>query len=116
NSTVFDFVNEDQHAEGFNNIFDWLQGRAAGLTFQRDNSGVNIPYIRNSQAKLYLDEIQTDPSMISSLPVTNIAMVKIIKGGGLVGDAVAIYTLRGNMKSKTNEKEATKNNSTTIKG
>ncbi|WP_312393084.1 hypothetical protein [Chryseobacterium sp.] len=116
NSTVFDFVNEDQHAEGFNNIFDWLQGRAAGLTFQRDNSGVNVPYIRNSQAKLYLDEVQTDPSMISSLPVTNIAMVKIIKGGGLVGDAVAIYTLRGNMKSKTNEKEATKNNSTTIKG
>ncbi|WP_326984334.1 hypothetical protein VUJ46_07320 [Chryseobacterium sp. MYb264] len=116
NSTIFDFVNEDQHAEGSVNILDWLQGRAAGLTFQKNNSGVSVPYIRGQQAKLYLDEIQTDPSMIASLPPTNIAMVKILKGAGLIGDAVAIYTLKGNMKSKTNEKEAPRNNSTTIKG
>jgi len=116
NSTIFDFVNEDQHAENSTNILDWLQGRAAGLTFQRNNSGINVPYIRGQQAKLYLDEVQTDPSMISSLPVTNIAMVKILKGAGLIGDAVAIYTMRGNMKSKTNEKEASKNNSSVVKG
>lgn len=115
NSTIFDFVNEDQHVGGSNNIFDWLQGRAAGLTFQRDNSGVNVPYIRGSQAKLYLDEVQTDPSMIASLPVTNIAMVKIIKGAGLIGDAVLIYTMKGNMKSKSNESEkATQNNNLAI--
>jgi len=115
NSTIFDFVNEDQHVGGSNNIFDWLQGRAAGLTFQRDNSGVNVPYIRGSQAKLYLDEVQTDPSMIASLPVTNIAMVKIIKGAGLIGDAVLIYTMKGNMKSKSNDSEkATQNNNLAI--
>lgn len=116
NSTVFDFVNEDQHALGSTNILDWLQGRAAGLTFQRNNSGVNVPYIRGQQAKLYLDEVQTDPTMIASLPVGNIAMVKIIKGSGLIGDAVAIYTMRGNMKSKSNEKDVQKNNSAIIKG
>ncbi|SFN03138.1 hypothetical protein SAMN05421594_0493 [Chryseobacterium oleae] len=116
NSTIFDFVNEDQHIAGSNNVLDWLQGRAAGLTFQRNNSGVNVPYIRGQQAKLYLDEILSDPSMIATLPVNNIAMVKIIKGAGLVGDAVAIYTMRGNMKSKSNEKEAPKNNSAVIKG
>lgn len=116
NSTVFDFVNEDQHVAGSNNILDWLQGRAAGLTFQRDNSGVNVPYIRGHQAKLYLNESLTDASMIANLPVSNIAMVKIIKGAGLIGDAVLIYTMKGNMKSKSNEKETPKNNSAVIKG
>ncbi|MGE8556652.1 MAG: hypothetical protein ACN6OB_22245 [Chryseobacterium jejuense] len=116
NSTIFDFVNEDQHAEGMANILDWLQGRAAGLTFQKNNSGVNVPYIRGQQAKLYLDEILTDPSMISTLPINNIAMVKILKGAGLIGDAVAIYTMKGNMKSKNKGKEAPKNNSAIIKG
>ncbi|MEF9479159.1 TonB-dependent receptor plug domain-containing protein [Chryseobacterium sp. 1B4] len=116
NSTVFDFVNEDQHTSGSVNILDWLQGRAAGLTFQRNNTGVNVPYIRGQQAKLYLDEIPTDASMIANLPVDNIAMVKIIKGAGLIGDAVAVYTMRGNMKPKSNEKEAKKNNSAIIKG
>ncbi|MCJ7932516.1 MAG: hypothetical protein MUW56_02485 [Chryseobacterium sp.] len=116
NATVFDFVNEDQHASGSNNILDWLQGRVAGLTFQRNNSGVNVPYIRNQQAKLYLNEMLTDPSMIADLPISNIAMVKILKGSGLIGDAVVVYTMKGNMKSKNNEKEAQKNNSSTIKG
>ncbi|MFS4473639.1 hypothetical protein [Chryseobacterium sp. T20] len=116
NSTIFDFVNEDQNISGSTNILDWLQGRAAGLTFQRNNSGANVPYIRGQQAKLFLDEIPTDPSMIASLSINNIAMVKIIKASGLVGDAVAIYTMRGNMKSKSNEKEVKKNNSSIIKG
>ncbi|MCA6067881.1 hypothetical protein JI747_011870 [Chryseobacterium sp. RG1] len=116
NSTIFDFVNEDQHVAGSNNIFDWLQGRAAGLTFQKDNSGVNVPYIRNSPAKVYLDEMQTDASMIASLPVTNIAMVKIIKGAGLIGDAVLIYTMKGNMKPKITEKATQNNNLAIVKG
>lgn len=116
NSTIFDFVNEDQHIAGSNNILDWLQGRAAGLTFQRNNSGVNVPYIRGQQAKLYLDETPTDPSMIANLPPSNIAMVKILKGAGLIGDAVLIYTMKGNMKSKSSEKETQKNNSSVIKG
>lgn len=116
NSTIFDFVNEDQHAIGSSNILDWLQGRAAGLTFQRNNSGVNVPYIRGQQAKLYLDEVQTDPTMIANLPISNIAMVKIIKESGLVGNAVAIYTMRGDMKSKNDEKKTQNNNSSIVKG
>lgn len=115
-STIFDFVNEDQNTSGSNNILDWLQGRVAGLTFQRDNSGINVPYIRGSKAKLYLDEILTDPSMIASLPTSNIAMVKIIKEGGLIDNAVAIYTMKGNMKPKSNEKQAPNTNSAVIKG
>ncbi|WP_419494904.1 hypothetical protein [Chryseobacterium bernardetii] len=116
NATIFDFVNEDQQTNGAINILDWLQGRAAGLTFQKNNSGISVPYIRGQQAKLYLDEILTDPSMISTLPINNIAMVKVMKGAGLIGDAVAIYTMKGNMKPKNSGKEAPKNNSAVIKG
>lgn len=106
NSTVFDFVNENQNANSSSDIFEWLQGRAAGLTFQRDQSGFNVPYIRNSPAKIYLNEMQTDASAISAIVISDIAMVKILKGAGLIGDAVAIYTRKGNMKSK-NDNSAT---------
>lgn len=116
NSTIFDFVNENQNAAMSSNILDWLQGRAAGLTFQRNNSGENVPYIRGSQAKLYLDEMPADPGMITSIPISNIAMVKIIKESGLVGNAVAIYTMRGDLKSKNNGKETKKNNLAVVKG
>lgn len=100
NSTIFDFINEDQHTGGSYDIFQWLQGRAAGLSFQRDQSGNNVPYIRNAVAKIYLNEMQTDASAISGVSINDIAMVKIIKGAGLIGDAVLIYTKKGNMKSK----------------
>lgn len=116
NSTIFDFVNEDQRAAGANNILDWLQGKVAGVTLQRNNSGINVPYIRNKPAKLYLDEMITDPAMITSIPVSNIAMVKVIKNSGLLGDAVAIYTMKGDLQSKNTGKEATKANSAIIKG
>lgn len=100
NSTIFDFINENQNTNTSINILEWLQGRAAGLTFQRDQSGNNVPYIRNSQAKLYVDEMQTDANAVSSIAIGDIAMVKILKGAGLIGDAVLIYIKKGNMKSK----------------
>lgn len=48
-----------------------------------------------------MDEVPMDASMINSTPVSNIAMVKIIKGSGLLGDAVAIYTRRGDIQAAT---------------
>jgi len=97
NATIFDFVNENKDAQTSQNILQWLQGRAAGLTFTMDSSGNYIPSIRGSQASLFLDEMPTDPSMISSLPISSIAMVKVLKNDGLVGNAIAIYTRRGDM-------------------
>jgi hypothetical protein len=56
NSTIFDLINENQDAQASLNIMQWLQGRAAGLTFTMDSSGNYVPSIRGSQAKLYLDD------------------------------------------------------------
>lgn len=113
-ATIFDFVNENQDAATSLNIFEWLQGREAGLTFQRDSSGNLVPLIRNSQANIYLDELKTDATLISTLPISNIAMVKIFKNSGLVSNSVAIYTKRGNMGA-AQEKSTPKNNKTTLK-
>lgn len=115
NATIFDLVNENQDAQTSLNIMQWLQGRAAGLTFTMDSSGNYVPSIRGSQAKLYLDEMPVDASMINSLPVSNIAMVKILKNDGLVGNAVAIYTKRGNMLAAENDKKEL-NNKTILRG
>ena len=96
NENVFDLVNENQDAASFTNILQWLQGRVAGLQIQMQN-GNYVPMLRGSQVGLYLDEMQVDASAINNLPVSDIAMVKVIKGpflggiGGGGGGAVAPY-------------------------
>ena len=107
NEIIFDFVNDQQNAMGYYNILQWLQGRVAGLTINFED-GQYVPYIRGSLATLYLDEMLTDPGMISTVNVSDIAMIKIIKGpfalmtgGG--GGTIAIYTARGNLRPSQSE-------------
>jgi hypothetical protein len=87
-------------ATSYQNILDWLEGRVAGLQVYKTRSNVSIPFIRNSVAGIYVDEMYVDPSFLVSFPVTDIAMIKIIKGpfvGGYnsPGGVIAIYTVRG---------------------
>ena len=115
NATIFDLVNENKDAQTSMNILQWLQGRVAGVTFTMDSSGNYVPSIRGSQASLFLDEMPVDATMINSLPVSNIAMVKVLKNDGLVGNAIAIYTKRGNMISE-DDKTTEKINKTVLRG
>lgn len=107
NEMVFDFVNEQQNAMGYYNILQWLEGRVAGLSIQAEG-GDYVPYIRGSQATVYLDEMPVEPNLISSVNVSDIAMIKVIKGpfslmtrGG--GGVIAIYTARGNIRPAQKE-------------
>lgn len=105
NANIFDFVNDDHHVLGAFDILDWLQGRVAGVVFKRNDVGEMVPYIRGGQARLYLDEIAADPGMITSIPISEIAMVKVIKEAGLVRNSILVYTMRGNMTSKSIQKD-----------
>lgn len=99
---VFDFVNEDQHASGYTNIIQWLQGRVAGMQVNTGPDGTFTPVIRGSKADIYLDEMPIDATMLSSVQPSNVAMVKVMKnftGRSGSGNAIAIYTKRGNMGS-----------------
>ena len=87
-------------AKGYLNILDWLNGRVAGLQIYTTRGNTRLPYIRNSRAVIYVDEVQVTPDFMNSLSVNDIAMIKVIKGafaGGFntAGGVIAIYTVRG---------------------
>ena len=80
------------------NILDWIQGRVAGVQIYKSRTGLSIPVIRGTVAGVYVDEMPVSLSYLNSLPVSDIAMIKIIKTpfmGGFYGSggAIAIYTI-----------------------
>ncbi|MBD3904791.1 hypothetical protein NAL32_10045 [Chryseobacterium sp. Ch-15] len=99
NETIFDLVNENQSAQGSQNILQYLQGRVAGLQIQMQGGNYTATH-RGGPMEFFLDEMRVDAGQISNISVSNIAMVKVIKGnfagsfGGGNG-AIAIYTRRG---------------------
>jgi len=99
NETILDLVNDHQSAQSYYNILQYLQGRVAGLQIET-RGGSYIATNRGGSMEFFLDEMKVDVGQISTLPVSAIAMVKVIKGnfagnfGGGNG-AIAIYTRRG---------------------
>lgn len=95
---VFDFINEEQDLGG-SFILEWLGGRVAGAT---PEPGGEIS-IRGQRPLIYIDEFLDDgnPSMLNAIPISNIAMVKVIKNSFLIGASgapvVAVYTRRGDL-------------------
>jgi hypothetical protein len=94
----FDLVN-DNLAAAYMNIFNYLQGKVAGLQI---NATTNPPTLtwRGGAPQLYIDEIQSQADMVSSIPVTDVAYIKVFRPpfmGGFNGGngAIAIYTRRG---------------------
>jgi len=98
----FDFLDDrvSNSAMGYLNVLDWLQGRVAGLQIYKAKYHTRIPFLRNQRAGVFVDEIRVDYEFLSMLPVTDIAMIKVIKGPfgnplGGPGGTIAIYTIRG---------------------
>lgn len=80
------------------NILDWLQGRVAGVQIYKSRTGVSIPVIRGTVPGIYVDEMPVSLSYLTSLPIFDIAIIKIIRSpfmGGFNGSggAIAIYTV-----------------------
>ncbi len=99
----FDVIN-DPFANSAQNIFNYLQGKVAGLQITTGSGTPGLQW-RGGPPLIYLDENSTDPSMISGIPVQDIAYVKVFRpifmgsGGGMYGNgsngAIAIYTRKG---------------------
>ncbi len=94
----FDLVN-DPLAGSYMDIFQFLQGRVAGLQISTGGGTPSLSW-RGGTPALYLNEMQTDVSLLQSTPVSDIAYVKIfrpgesiVSGGG--GGVIAIYTRKG---------------------
>lgn len=111
NEMVFDFVN-DNNGAGAINILQWLQGRVPGL--QISSQGANATAtMRGGPVELFLDEMRADASLISSISVSDVAMIKVIRGmfsgssGGGNG-AIIIYTRRGGITGSIPDKGQSK--------
>ncbi|HUR67030.1 MAG TPA: hypothetical protein VMZ03_11840, partial [Chitinophagaceae bacterium] len=107
-SKSIDLVNNDE-AMSYNNIFDYLQSRVNGLQIINDGAEYGIFYRQTTTASsmgnipmtLFLDELETDASVIASVPANQVALVKVFTtfsgawgSGG--GGALAIYTKKDN--------------------
>ena len=97
---VFDFVNDNESAYNAPSILLWLQGRVAGLEVYSTGIGINAN-LRGNPVNLYLDEMPARYEQLQAIPVSSIAMVKVFPGAmGIIKNAIAVYTRRGNMPNK----------------
>lgn len=97
----FDMIN-DPRAQSSMSLFTYLQGMVPGL--QIDLGGTDGPSLkwRGSNTELFVDEMRSEPDIVNSMPMSEIAYVKVFRppffgafgGGG--GGAIAVYTRRGN--------------------
>ncbi|MCG2613109.1 hypothetical protein LZZ85_02420 [Terrimonas sp. NA20] len=95
----FDLVN-DPFAKSAIDIFTYLQGKVAGLQISGNGSNTTLTWRQGTPA-LYLDEMNSDVQMVSSISVQDVAYIKVFRPpfmGGFNGGngAIAIYTRRGN--------------------
>ncbi len=94
----FDLL-DDTRALGSRSIFDYLQGQVAGLQINSASSPPSLQW-RGGSPQLYLDEVPADPSFVSSIPISDVAYIKVLRPpfmGSVNGGsgAIAIYTRRG---------------------
>lgn len=88
-------IMDDPSAIGFFNLFNYLQGRVAGLQITPTGAAT----WRGGGVTFFLDEVRVPAQQIANIPMTDIAIVKaypppfIGATGG--GAAVAVYTRRG---------------------
>lgn len=95
----FDLTDDPTSVASMNALY-YLQGKVAGLQVNTSNSPPTLTW-RGGAPVLYLDEMQTDADMVSSVPVSDIAYIKVFRppfmgGTGGSNGAIAIYTRKGN--------------------
>ena len=105
----FDLVN-DPFAAGSLNIFQYLQGKVAGLQISGATGGGNPSLSwRGGTPTLFLNEMQVDPGTLQNTPVADIAYVKVFRPpffgapGGGAGGAIAVYTRKGNEQNNNQQ-------------
>jgi hypothetical protein len=111
--TIIDLINENETAKSYSNILEWLQGRVAGLQIYYTRYATPVPFIRNTKAGIFVDEMPVDAGYLNDLPVADIAMIKIIKqpfagaAGNGGGGVIAIYTVKGDDGDETDDGDDT---------
>jgi len=109
----FDVV-DDKFAMSARDIFQYLQGKVAGLQINTTSNPPSLTW-RGGTPQIYVDEMSTPADMVASIPVTDVAYIKVFRppfmggtGGGSAG-AIAIYTRRGDDQKRESGKGLSNN-------
>ncbi len=101
----FDIAN-DPIARSAMDVFRYLQGRVAGLTINTSGAVPTLSW-RGGNPSLFLNEMNTQPDVLTTIPMTDVAYIKIFRPpffgapGGGSGGAIAVYTLKGSDSKNT---------------
>ena len=82
-------------------IFQYIQGRVPGLIINNTNLFAPSASWRMGSTAFFLNEIRVDASLLASIPVNDIGLVKIFRPpfagaiGNGSGGAIVLYLLRG---------------------
>lgn len=102
NASIFDLLN-DPSAVGSLNIFNYLQGRVAGLQITTAGATPSLTW-RGGIPDIYLNEMKVSADQIKNFSVSDLAMVKVFSPGsgvgvgGGAGGTIAVYTKKGQDK------------------
>lgn len=101
---TFDLTKENPTAF---NIFQYLQSKVAGLQITGDLSNPSLSW-RGGKPGLYLNEMQSDVSMLSTLSINDVALIKVFRppfmgGFGGANGAIAVYTKKGGDNPPAND-------------
>ncbi len=93
-------MDDDVAARSAISVLNYLQGRVAGLQIAGNGSQMSLAW-RGGSPTLFLNEMQSDVSMIQSISMNDVAMIKVFRPpffgapGGGSGGAIAVYTKKG---------------------
>jgi len=101
-SRNFDVANDPLAAASMS-VFQYLQGRVAGLQINMAGGAGGTPQLswRGGSPVFYLDEMSTDAQMLSNINMNDVAYIKVFSPGAVNalstsgGGAIAVYTKKG---------------------
>jgi len=102
----YTFITEDDPLAGSAfSVLTYLQGKVAGLQITGAGAQMSMSW-RGGSPTVFMDEMQTDISQVQSIPMSDVAMIKVFRppfiggSGGGAGGAIAVYTKKGASLSK----------------
>jgi len=104
---IFDGIEGNQIGYSMD-VFNFLQGRVAGLRVNKNSMGNYSIKWREGNVDIYLDEFKVDIEMASYVNTNDIAMIKVFppfSGGPTGNGAIAIYTKRGAYYSENSSRK-----------
>ena len=94
----FDVANDPMGSTSLS-VFQYLQGRVAGLQITTGGNGQSSLSWRGGTPGLYLDEMTVDASTLQNISMTDVAYIKVFRppfmGMGGANGGIAVYTKKG---------------------